>query len=291
MPENSLGGCTCPEPPQLDVLHVDLDGFASSPQVGVPLRTTWEGLVAYLSRPTTGDRKDIAGAWSPALYRDGIRRKSSLVHACALVIDVDEGGDVDRAAEALALYRAIIHSTFSSTDAQPRCRIVLALTEWIDAPTYELTHAIIRPHLCAVGFGADAGAKDASRLSFAPVIRPGATYRFRTTDGAPLDPAAVLAAQPPTPARPVARVRPPDHRDRYIGGALANAADAVSTASEGMRHYTLSREAFGLARLGLAASEVEAALLPAFVAAAGERRQAEGVRTIRDAIRARQGGG
>jgi hypothetical protein len=51
----------------------------------------------------------------------------------------------------------------------------------------------------------------------------------------------------------------------------------------------LSREAFALARLGLSDAEIADALLPAFLAAAGERREAEGTRTIRDAVRARRG--
>jgi hypothetical protein len=56
-----------------------------------------------------------------------------------------------------------------------------------------------------------------------------------------------------------------------------------------MRHFTLCREAFALARLGLSESEIEGALLPAFVGVAGERRQHEGIRTIRDAVQARRG--
>jgi hypothetical protein len=136
---------------------------------------------------------------------------------------------------------------------------------------------------------ADEGAKDASRVSYAPVRRPGAGYRFRVVGGAPLDARAVLAAQPPPPPRAVARPVAPDHRDAYVRGALRRAAEAVGSAAEGIRHHTLSKEAFGLARLGLVQYEVEAALLPAFVAAAGERRENEGRRTIRDAVRARQG--
>ncbi len=72
-------------------------------------------------------------------------------------------------------------------------------------------------------------------------------------------------------------------------GALRSAATAVADASDGVRHYTLCKEAFGLARLGLGTHEIEGALLPAFVAAAGERREAEGRRTIADAVRARKG--
>jgi hypothetical protein len=166
---------------------------------------------------------------------------------------------------------------------------VLALAEPIDAATYERTHAIVRAHLRRADLVADEGAKDASRLSYSPVRRPGARYRFATVDGVPLDARAVLAAQPPPPPRILPRPVAPEHADAYLRAALRRAADAIASASPGERHYALSREAFSLARLGLDEGQIVSALLPAFVAAAGERREYEGGRTIRDAIRARRG--
>jgi hypothetical protein len=273
----------------LDVLYLSPQRFRASPQIGTACRMAWEELGRWLARPSVGDAKDEAGAWSPALYRENVRRKANLVAIGALVVDIDEAGDVDAAADLVARYRAIVHETFSSNNDAPRCRIVLDLVEPVDATTYEATHKIVRAHLGAAGLPADEGAKDASRVSYAPVRRPGAGYRFRMVAGAALDARAVLAAQPPSPPRSSPRPVAPDHRDAYIRGALRRAADAVGAASEGIRHYTLSKEAFALARLGLPQSEVERALLPAFVAAAGERRADEGARTIRDAVRARQG--
>jgi hypothetical protein len=236
-----------------------------------------------------GQAKDEAGAWSPALYRDGVRRKAALVHVCAIVVDVDEAGDVDRVAGVVARYRAILHSTFSSTPDAPRCRIVLALAEPIDAVTYEAAHAVVRRHLRAADVEADEGAKDASRVSYAPVIRAGAEYSFRALDGMALDARAMLAAQPPPSPRSAPRLPAPEHADAYVRAALRRAAGAVAGSSPGVRHYTLSREAFTLARLGVSDSEITAALLPAFVASAGEARRYEGERTIRDAVRARRG--
>jgi hypothetical protein len=250
---------------------------------------TWRELAVYLSRASPGAAKDEAGAWSPALYDHNVRRKGSLVRIHAMVVDIDENGDVDQVADALARYAAIVHETFSSTSEAPRCRAVLLLAGAIDASTYEETHRVLRAHFLDAGIVADEGAKDASRLSYSPVRRPGAPYRCRTVDGAPLDAAKVLAAQPPRPApAPPPAIRP-GHADAYVRAALTRAADAVSSAGEGIRHYTLSREAFALARLGLSDAQIESVLLPAFVAAAGERREREGARTIQDAIKARRG--
>jgi hypothetical protein len=273
----------------LDVLFVSPERFRASPQVGTACTMTAHELAAYLSRPTVGEAKHDAGAWSPALYRDNLRRKANLVSVGALVVDVDERGDVDAVAEVVSTYRAIVHETFSSTDDAPRCRLVLPLAEPVDAATYEATHTIVRSHLVCAGIVADVGAKDASRLSYSPVRRPDAGYRFRRLDGRPFDARTCLAAQPPPPPRSPERLPDPEHRDAYLRAALRRAADAVSCASEGTRHYMLSREAFALARLGLSCAQITATLLPAFVAAAGERREWEGTRTIRDAIRARRG--
>ncbi len=271
----------------LDVLFVRPESFRASPQIGTACRVTFRELAAYLGRPTIGESKEIAGAWSPALYAGSVRRKSTLLHACALVVDVDEGGDVDHVSGLVARYRAIVHSTFSSTPEVPRCRVVIALAEVVDAPTYEATHKVIRAHLRAAGVIADEGAKDASRVSYAPVVRPGASFRCVALDGEPLDAVAVLAAQPPEPPRSAPRLVALEHSDGYRRGALRRAAAAVSNASDGERHYTLSKEAFCLARLDLSEQEIAGALLPAFVSRAGEPRRREGERTIRDACRAR----
>jgi hypothetical protein len=275
---------------EIDVLYVAPDRFERQPQVGVPCRMTWRQLEFYLSRPTWGESKSEAGAWSPALYTDNIRRKANLVRVHALVIDIDEGGDVDLVAEEIQPFRCIVHESFSSTNDSPRCRAVIAFAEPVDARTYEATHKLIRAHQRKAGFGPDEGAKDASRLSYSPVRRPGSGYRFRSVDGRPLDAKRVLAAQPPpAPPRPGPQPPSPEHADAYLRGALERAAQAIAGATPGERHYYVSREAYSLARLGLSEAEIEAALLPAAVASMGPGREREAARTIRDAIRARRG--
>jgi hypothetical protein len=281
--------CPCDGGPEMIVLYVAPARFRCSPQVGTSCLASWSSLSAYLGRPTTALEKDAAGAWSPALYRDDVRRKASLLQAFAIVVDVDQGGDVAAVAASLVGYRAVVHSTFSSTNEAPRCRIVLALAAPIDASTYERLHAVVRAHLRAAGIVADEGAKDASRLSYSPVVRPGAEFHYRTTDGAPLDARGVLDAQAPA----LQRARPPrsapEHAGTYQRAALRRAAGAVAAAPAGARHAALNREAHALARLDLAEHEIAGALLPAFVESAGEGRRREGERTIRDAVRARRG--
>jgi hypothetical protein len=270
----------------LDILYVGPARFRRSPQVGVPCQRTWRQLADGLSRANTGDSKDVAGAWSPARYRGDVRRKDHLVSIGALVVDVDDGGDVGRAALAVQRYRAVVHETFSSTAAAPRCRIVLALVEPINAETYEKVHAVVRAHLRASAFDADEAAKDASRLSYLPVRRPGDGYGFAETDGAPLNAAGVLAAQPAHRGTWL-----PPRNDRggaYACGALRRAAQAVAAAREGARNVTLNRETYCLARLdGIDSATIEATMLDAALAAGLPEHEAR--RTIVGAIRARRG--
>ena len=274
----------------MDVLFISPEQFKRSPQVGTPRKMDHAQLADHLSRPSVGEAKGDAGGISPALYEGNVRRKSALVWIWQLVLDFDDVGDVDQVADELERYSAIVHETFSSTNDQPRCRAYIEMLEPVDASEYEAMHQIARRHMATAGLPADEGAKDASRLSYAPVRRPGAGYRFRVVEGEPLDVRAVLTAQPAPKPRPRIAPPSPSHADAYARGALRRAADAVAAASDGRRHYQLCREAFTLSRLeGLTFEDIERALLAAFISAAGERRQLEGERTIRDAVRAKRG--
>ena len=130
---------------------------------------------------------------------------------------------MDRVADVLALYRAVVHATYSSTPERPRCRVVLHLAEPVDAATYERAHTVVRGHLRAAGIVADEGAKDASRVSYSPVVPPGTAYRVRVVDGSPLDARAVLAAQPPVVRPSASAPRAPACGDVYARAALRRA--------------------------------------------------------------------
>ena len=80
---------------------------------------------------------------------------------------------------------------------------------------------------------------------------------------------------------PLANRSPRARYDSWYARPLTTAARRLGVLD------TLSREAFTLARLDLSEEQITAALLPAFVGAAGERREYEGRRTIRDAVHAR----
>ncbi|HET7539678.1 MAG TPA: hypothetical protein VFK05_07395 [Polyangiaceae bacterium] len=274
---------------RVDVLLLDAASFRCSPQIGVARCLSWGELESLLARPVVATAKDIAGAWSPARYRNNVRRRDHLLSIGAIVLDVDAGGEVERVAEALQRYRAIIHETFSSTAAEPRCRVVIQLAEPIDAASYDKLHAVVRTHLSNQSVEADARAKDASRVSYLPVRRPGAGYRFVVTEGVPVCAARVLAAQSTREtSRPSPPMRSGDQHSNYSRAALRSAARAVATASEGTRNDTLYREAFSIARLDdLGTQAIETALHDAAITAGLSDNEAR--RTIASALRARRG--
>lgn len=274
----------------LDILFVPASMFLRIPQVGKPLTMTFSQLAGQLSKPMVGERKDIGGAYSPALYRENVRRKSSIVHVCVLVIDIDEGGIVEKLAGVFGKRRAIIHSTFSSTPEAPRCRVLLELEKPINTTTYDRLHSHMRATLLEkFNVIADNGAKDPSRLSYYPVVRKGVEQTLVQTYGARIDGVGIVARQPPLLPPPPPKPIEAKHRDRYINGALQDAANAIAHATPGMRHAELAKEAWGLARLDLTEAEIALVLVPAFVACAGEPRRAEAVRTIRDQFNDRNG--
>ncbi len=281
----------------IPVLVLTPNRLRARQHIGLPVVfDDFDMMAVWGSRPTwidpTGDAsKDKARGGGIALgtYAGNRRTKRAWQSGRALSLDFDDAGDVDRIADALP-YSCIIHETYSSTSAAPRCRAYLELAEPImDVAIFDRAHAVVRRHLAAAGAVADDGAKDCSRLNYVPCRARGMGYRFRRVEGEPLDVSRMLAAAPP-PSAPTATVLPlPQNRDRYIAAALQRARLNVASASPGGRHLALGREAYSLARLGLREHEIRDALLPAFVAAAGEKRRAEGARFVRDAIRARRG--
>jgi hypothetical protein len=273
---------------EIPVLLLTPEAMVCKPQVGRPLAMTWSMLAAYYSRPTIGDAKDCVGGLAFGEYRDDIRRKTSFVRTRVLSLDFDSRG-VDDVAPAFAGCLAIVHETYSSEPGAGRARAFIKLdADLTEIPAYEELHRVARAHLRAAGLPPDESAKDCTRLSYSPVRRPGAGYRFRVTRGAPVDALAVIAAQPPPPPRPAHPPPPrPEHRDAYIAGAMRKASANIANASPGERHGTLCREAFALARLALSETEIAHALLPAWASVAGEARMREGEKTIVDAVRAR----
>ncbi|MGD0680036.1 MAG: hypothetical protein ABSC94_32025 [Polyangiaceae bacterium] len=280
-------------------------GRFAAKHVGIPCQMRWSEIVGYLSRGVAGNptkypdpqiAKAAEGGWAAGLYRDNWRESNAFIRTQLMTIDIDGHGEVRRAASALARFCKAIHSTYKSTPEAPRCRVVLLLSKpCIDRLAYKRAHAAMREQLYTWGYARadkrarvegdiDEGASDVTRLNYAPMFHPSRSFEFLATGGAPLDLSRIPLA--PSPLRRAVLAPRSKNPDAYREGALQRAEHEVRTALEGQRHGRLFREAASLARpaLGLKDADIYAALLPAFIAAAGLARGHEGERTIADGI-------
>lgn len=275
----------------IDILFISPADFHKKPQTGTHREMEWEDFCEWLSEPVWGEAKDAVGGWSPCLYEDNIRRKANVIHACAVVVDVDYGGDIDAFAKEFEAHDAVLLETFSSTVGAPRCRLVLRLSRPISTHEHDQIHGAIRARIASsLQVKVDESAKDVSRLSYSPVRRFGSGYGFATCTGSPLDVDRVLSSLPPP--KPIERKalvfhRPTD-QSRYVQGAIRRAQENILSAGEGNRHGMLCREAWGLARLGLTLAQTRDALGSVALSAMGEARKGEIERTIADCYYARK---
>lgn len=269
--------------------------LARTPQTGVHVQETWPGFVRWVSHPAITLAKEAEGGFTLATLRDGVRRKTHVISVTALAVDHDEGSATAvKAHESLAGFAHVVFTTHSHTTERPRWRAVVPFDRPATAEEYVALYALAAQQFARDGIVLDATTKDPCRLWYTPTVKPGAPFEVYVGDGEParIDKMVAIAAElerqkpPKQPPAPVA----PDHRDAYVRGAIRNAQSVLISAAAGERHLMLSREAFALGRaeLGLSDGAIESALLPAFVHAAGEPRRHEGMRTIRDAIRARR---
>ncbi len=263
------------------------------PQRGTMQKIEWRHLSQLCASPVVTPDKASEGGLTLADLRAGVRRNSHVVTVSALAVDYDVGALEPRAAcLALSVYRHIVYSTASHMPDAPRWRAIVALARPTTATEYRDVWRLFAGVVEPAGIKLDK-TKDACRLWYAPTIRTlDSEFYWCACEGRALDVDRLVAEarrrrereqkQEPAPSAP-------RHRDRYVASALRCALAALAGADEGDRHATLRDEAFSLARLGLDAGEIAAALMPTWIGKTGRDREAEGRRTIRDAVRARGG--
>ena len=293
--------------PHYPVLVLRPETITKSPQQGTQIYETFEELLAYVSRPVVEDKKDAEGGITLGLFRDGIRRLTHHVSTRAIGIDYDEGvKSMEEIHTFLSSGLHFVYPTHSSTTAKPKSRAILFLDRDVDRATHKRVMIAIYLLCESRGIILDASAKDATRWWYCPMVRPGNVGQYKvlasasTTPPFPVDKwlaytdkieakrkAKQLEAVSLKPAFTTAS---PEQHASYVQAALTSARDRVIRASVGARHAELNSQAHSLSRyeLGLSHTDIEAALLDAFVAVSGDERRQEGLRTIRDAFQARR---
>jgi len=156
-------------------------------------------------------------------------------------------------ARAFAPFVKIIHSTHSSTGAEPRCRVIfMTKNPCTDRGLFRRAHAALRDAAVRLdGYAPsdfDAAGADPERLFYLPTIPGGGVYRVEITKGELLDLGRLAPPQAP-------QVRPPQRQPQRTsegsgwGGALAHAEHQMRMAERSQRHDTSRNMAFFLARV------------------------------------------
>lgn len=283
---------------EIAITFLTADRFAAAPQVGIRISQEWHSLRRWLTWPSFAESKRAEGAWCPAALAGGVV-KGGTGPVSLLVADVDDcaEGAIERSAELLAPYAGAVIPTHSATHEKPKHRIVLLPSRVLAADEFPIAWSKMAATLADAGIVVDRGCKNLNRLYFACVARsPDAWLGACLLDGNPVDVDGMLAAaradaEIERARRPRPRPVEDRSRDRYVAAAVDRARANVLAASEGGRHDILLKETYSLARLDLSETQIENALLEAFVSVAGAGRRREGERAVRDAVAARRRAG
>lgn len=152
-----------------------------------------DGLRAPL--PATIAKADLPLV-SPATFTGGERCAAAVERVFALGLDIDEAPIPSRAelAAALAAHQAVVYSTSSATAAAPRWRAFVALSRPVTGDEYR---RIWPAFVASLPFPVGQAAKDPARAWYLPRAGVDGFFELLTTDGAPLDVEALLAAPAP----------------------------------------------------------------------------------------------
>jgi hypothetical protein len=217
---------------------------------------TWESFTRMFdaSRAHPG-AKGHRGGVSLCGLRGGRRTATSFTGTGLLGLDVDHHGDIDRVmnAKAFAPFVKVVHSTHSSTEAEPRSRIIFVTKKLCtDRSVLRRAHQALRAAATRldgyVETDFDNAGQDPERLFYLPTIPEGGVYRVEITSGELLDLDRLAPPQAP-------QVRPPQgHTPRTCegqgwGGAVSHAQHQMRMAEPSQRHDTSRNMAFFLARV------------------------------------------
>jgi hypothetical protein len=157
---------------------------------GRRFRTTFDRAVERFRRPTvTADKFSLSG-FSFSTFRDDYRDLEHFEEAHAVGFDLDgEGTNLDECAEALGEFYGFLYSSYRHTSERQRGRAIIFLDRTATADEYRRCWRAVVRRLPTAG----QESKDASRLWFAPGVRPGGEYRFIELRGGFLDVDEALA--------------------------------------------------------------------------------------------------
>lgn len=171
---------------------------------GQARKVSWSSLCAWLAKPIVEPQKEACGGFSVALYEGHYRSLSKVRDVYALGLDFDEQVDLSTLPSRFSRYAAFVHTTHSSTEAEPRCRVFILLSRPVTGDEYRLVYASIAQFIEKAGLVVDRKASDPSRFWYRPAVPASVdTYQCWEFHGMPLDveKAIELAPKPEEPQR------------------------------------------------------------------------------------------
>ncbi len=125
-------------------------------------------------------------------HHPATRLNVNVLWMTAAVLDLDGMTDaqVQHLETVLVGRRYVLHTTHSHTEANPRLRVILALSRPVRADEWAVVLANL---VLALGVPADPTCKDLSRLYFLPSVAEGGAFLSEVGEGEPVDVDALLA--------------------------------------------------------------------------------------------------
>lgn len=168
---------------------------------------SWSRLVTWAATPANVKE---SGGYVIGTFRGHQRRNTSLVSRSALTLDADyHAGDLPHLVAQLGV-AALVHSTFSSTEANPRYRLIIPLSQPVSAETYAALAEAIAVQLDPSMF--DRTSFRPTQFMWRPATADPKTYTWREYDGPLLNPNTFV--YPTAQAIDAARTGPRHRRKR-----------------------------------------------------------------------------
>ena len=135
-----------------------------------PAVLTWGGLVRGLTRFREVPSKAQIPGWMPVRFSSPHRCKDNVVEVSCLVLDIDDGSDIEAVSDLFEPWPHIVHTSYSSKPDHHKGRVVLPLAAPCPAHLFPRLWEWGQRRL---GGSVDEQTKDASRYFYLPALGPG----------------------------------------------------------------------------------------------------------------------
>jgi P4 family phage/plasmid primase-like protien len=182
---------------------------------GTSVETTWDEWFAALAQPARFRGSLSQPGWSAGIFEPCKRLAENCVGMSALVLDYDEGYEIQSVLDHWSEWYGLLHTTRRHTPETPRFRVVLPLSRIVTPDEYTAIWQWAESVAASAGHIIDPQAKDPSRFWF---TTGGDNFEsHRLTGSQLLDPEPILASAQPQTLSLVPKPAPaPVHQPTHI---------------------------------------------------------------------------